>query len=345
MKLKDILNKLIPILKYLSIDKNNRNNDITINSNDKDNNKEYITKSQYKDDIKFYKYLLQLYIENKTEFYIKARERNMKLGGKNYNDSNVITIQDKINWLIIHESPEYKTNIVDKILLHEYSKKILGKDICVPIIKVYNNSEEINFDELPDKFVLKCNHGSGMNILCNDKSKLNIINTKKKLDMWMKINYGLASFEFQYINVKRKIFAEKYLLDEINDYKIYCFNGKPKFIRVQKYLPDHSAKINNYYNLDWTLNEIETGLGNRFIRRPDIEFEKPKNLNLMIEYSEKLSSEFAFVRVDLYEIGDIVYLGEMTFVPSNCAFNCKDLNQSIYLGNILDISKIKEMKY
>ena len=225
--------------------------------------------------------------------------------------------------------------------MHEYSKKILGKDICVPIIKIYNTTEEINFNELPDKFVLKCNHGCGMNILCNNKSKLNITDAKYKLDKWMKKNYALEAFELQYLKVKRKIFAERYLMDDVKDYKIYCFNGKPKFIRVQKSLPDHSGKINNYYNLDWTLNEIETGL-KHFFRRPDIEFEKPKNLNLMLEYSEKLSSEFSFVRVDLYEIDDTVYLGEMTFTPSNCGFNCKDINQSLYLGNMLDISNVKK---
>jgi hypothetical protein len=300
----------------------------------------YILRTKYDDDIKYYNDILKLYIENKTKFYIRSRERYMKMRGKYYNDSNITTIQDKINWLIIHENPEYKANIVDKILLHEYSKKILGIDICVPILKIYNTSDEIDFDELPDKFVLKCNHGSAMNILCNNKSNLNSKEVKKQLDQWMEINYGLIGFEFQYLNVKRKIFAEKYLMDDILDYKIYCFNGKPKFIRVQKYLPDHSAKINNYYNLDWTLNEIESGIQN-YVRRPDYKFERPNNLNLMIEYSEKLSFEFTFVRVDFYEINNTIYLGEMTFTPSNSVFDCKDKNQSLYLGNMLDITKVK----
>ena len=100
---------------------------------------------------------------------------------------------------MIHESPDYKSNIVDKILVHEYSKKILGKDICVPIIKIYNESEEINLDQLPGKFVLKCNHGSGMNILCNNKSNFDIENAKSMLKNWKNINYGLMNSEFQYI--------------------------------------------------------------------------------------------------------------------------------------------------
>ena len=180
-----------------------------------------------------------------------------------------------------------------------------------------------------------------MNILCNNKSQLNETEAKIKLDKWMKINYAINTLEFQYLNVKRKIFAEKYLSDEINDYKIYCFNGIPKFIRVQKSLPDHSGKINNYYNLDWSLNDIETGLPH-FFRNPDIKFEEPKNLDLMLEYSRKLSFDFCFVRVDLYEINNTVYLGEMTFTPSNCGFSCKNENQSLYLGNMLDISKVKD---
>lgn len=305
------------------------------------NKDDYILKSKYLDEIQFYKEILRLYAENKTEFRIRGRKRIMEICGKIYNESNIITIQDKLNWLLIHENPEYKTSIVDKILLHEYSKKILGKDICVPILKIYNSTEEIKLDELPEKFVLKCNHGCGMNILCNNKSTLNLLFAKNKLDNWQKLNYGLRNFEYQYINIKRKIYAEKYLLDNINDYKIYCFNGDPKFIRVQKKLKDEGVKVNNYYNLNWTLNEIETGLGNHFVRRPDMIFEKPKKLDLMIEYAKKLSSEFTFVRVDFYEVDEEIFLGEMTFSPSNIIFNCKDRNQSIYLGELLDISKVK----
>ena len=292
-------------------------------------------------EINFYKNIFQLYVENRTEFYIKGRQRVMESIGKTYNESNIITIQDKLNWLIIHEFPEQKAKLVDKILLHEYSKKILGKDICVPILKKYNNVEEINLKELPDKFILKCNHGSGYNIICNKKSNFDINKAKKLLSKWMKINYGLNNFEYQYINIKRQIFAEKYLCDYINDYKIYCYNGKPKFIRVQKYLPDKSSKINNYYNLDWTLNQIETNLSH-YVRKPEIKFKKPKNLNLMLKYAKKLSAEFAFVRVDFYNLDGKIFLGELTFTPFNIHMNYKDRKQSIYLGKLLNIKKIKK---
>ena len=197
--------------------------------------------------------------------------------------------------------------------------------------------DDIKFNELPDKFVIKCNHGSGMNIICNNKSNLNITETQYILKNWLNTNYGFQNFEYQYINIKRKVFVEKFLADDIIDYKVYCFNGNPKFIRVQKKLINQ--KLNNYYNLDWSLNDIETGLGSYFVRRPDIIVEKPKKLNIMIKYAKKLSSFFTFVRVHFYEIDNEIYLGELTFTPSNMIFNNKDYNQSLYLGNMLDLSK------
>ncbi len=266
---------------------------------------------------------------------MKMRDHNMT-----YDESNLVTIQDKINYLTIHESPDYKSKIVDKIGLHEYSKKVLGKDICVPILKIYNHSNEVNLDELPNKFVLKCNHGSGMNIICNNKEYFNITVAKTLLNKWLSENYGIINYEFQYLNVKPKIFAEEFLKDNIEDYKVYCFHGKPKFIRVQKTIEGEN-KINNYYDLDWKLTDLETGLPH-YHRMENYTFQKPKKLNLMIEYAKKLSSEFVFVRVDFYEFNETIYLGELTFTPSNGIFRLKNQEQCIYLGNLIDVNKIKK---
>ena len=110
---------------------------------------------------------LKMCYKSRSLYYLKSRG---KISTKNI--SQLITIQEKIIYLSIHESPDYKSKIVDKIGLHEYSKKILGKDICVPIIKIYKSINDINLSKLPNKFVLKCNHGSGMNIICNDKGHI-----------------------------------------------------------------------------------------------------------------------------------------------------------------------------
>jgi len=276
--------------------------------------------------------LLEMCYKSRSLYYSKERKLN---------ETNLNTIQQKLNFLMVHESPDFKSKIADKILLHDYSIKKLGFDLCVPIINIYNNSEQIKLEELPDKFVLKCNHGSGMNILCNNKSKFDINNAKSLLNNWKNINYGLNNKEFQYLNIQRKIFSEIYLKDNIEDYKIYCFHGNPKFIRVQKNLEGIKGKVNNYYNIFWKLTDIETGLPG-FYRKPEIIFEKPKNLNLMIDYAKKLSEDFVFVRVDFYNINGRIYLGELTFSPSNLCFHLKNREQSLELGKLIDLTRIKK---
>ena len=285
---------------------------------------------------------VKLYMKNKTEFYFKYRLIYLRKKNITYNESNLTTFQDKVNYLLIHENPELKAGIVDKIKIHQYSKKILGKDICPPILKVYDKIDNINLDELPEKFVLKANHGSGMNLICKDKLHFDINNAKIQLKIWKKINYGLLKSEFQYMLVNKKIFAAPYLGDKINDYQVYCFNNKPKFIRVSKLLFEKNhTTLHNYYDLDWKLTDIDTNL-RPFIRVPSIKIKKPKNLNLMLDYSTKLSANFAFVRIDFYEINNKVYLSEMTFSPSNCLMKFKNVEQSKYLGSLIDISKIRK---
>ena len=274
-----------------------------------------------------YKELLELYIDNREKFYLKGREYIMKQQNKNFNISNVLTIQDKLNYLLVHESPENKSEIVDKILLRNYSTKIIGRDLCVPILKIYNNVDEINLSELPDKFVLKCNHGSGMNIVCKNKEKFNLEEAKNKLKKWMNINYGLASFEYQYINIKRKIFAEKYLTDDIIDYKVNCFNGEPKLIRIKRHVD--GVNVNNFYDLNWTLTNIEFNYSD-FKRDVSIKTNKPINFEKMLDYARKLSNKFCFCRVDFYEVDNVLYLGEMTFSPTNVEMNFNNRSISLY---------------
>ena len=285
---------------------------------------------------------LKAQIENNELLNMCYKSRSMIYGKyRHVNESDLFTIQTKLNYLMVHESPDYKSKIADKILLHNYSIKKLGKDICVPIIKIYNDSEDINLNELPEKFVLKCNHGSGMNILCNNKSNFDINMAKIKLNRWKNINYGLIHSEFQYININSKIFAEIFLKENIEDYKVYCFHGIPKFIRVQKKFKGMHEKINNYYDLNWKLTDLETGIKG-FNRNPDVVFERPKNLDLMLKYSKKLSEDFVFVRVDFYNINGKIYLGEMTFSPSNNGFALKNRNQSLEIGKLIDLKKINK---
>lgn len=177
-----------------------------------------------------------------------------------------------------------------------------------------------------------------MNIVCKDKSKFDLLKAKEALRNWMNINYGLLRFEYQYLKVKKKVFAEKFLSDDIIDYKFNCFNGEPKFIRAKRHI--NGSNINNIYDTNWTLTNIHFNW-TVFVREPNIEFKKPINLEKMIYYSRLLSSEYCFCRVDFYEFDGVVYLGELTFSPTNVEMNYNNQEMRIYLGKMLNISKIK----
>ena len=125
-----------------------------------------------------------------------------------------------------------KGKCADKILLHEYSKRILKKDICNKILKIYDDPNQINISELPEQFVLKANHGSGFNIIVNNKNDLNLEEAKRRLSNWLKIDYSVLHKEFHYSFIKRKVFAEEYIGKDIDDYKFFCYNGKPKFTYI-----------------------------------------------------------------------------------------------------------------
>ena len=155
--------------------------------------------------------------KNKNYYYLKRIEFIEK-NGRQYNESNLVTFEDKLNWLLIHDTNELKGKCADKILLHEYSKIKIGKDICNKIIKIYKNTKQINFNELPDKYVIKTNHGSGFNIIVTNKTELNYTLIKNLLNEWMKIDYGKAGAEFHYSFINILNLNSNYFL---NFYDLY----------------------------------------------------------------------------------------------------------------------------
>jgi len=169
-----------------------------------------------------------------------------------------------------------------------------------------------------------------MNLICNDKKKFNFSKAIKTLKYWKNKNYCFKSSEFQYVYIKRKIFAETFLCDELIDYKIFCFNGEPKFIRLRKIIEwKIIKKIHNHYNIDWKLNKLESNLIG-YVRDPKVKIDKPKHLDLMLKYSKLLSQEFVFVRVDFYEVKNEIYLGELTLSPSNSFLQWKNIKQNAW---------------
>ena len=245
---------------------------------------------------------------------------------RNYNESNLITFEDKLNWLVIHDTNILKGKCSDKILLHYYSKRKLGKDICNKILKIYHSEKELNIKALPNQFVLKTNHGSGYNIIVENKSEFNLSKAKTILKKWMKVDYGIKGAEFHYSFINKKIFVEEYLGKSLKNYKFLCYNGKPKYVYVS--IKEGKNKYRNFYDMNW-----------KFINfyclskpHPKYHYPKPKLFKLMKKYALLLSKDFKFVRVDLYELKNEIRLGELTFIPMNSFFHCKTKEQEIELG-------------
>ena len=253
---------------------------------------------------------------------------------------NPKTIQEKLRWLNINDIPwSNKRNIPlksvcsDKILLREYCTDKIGKDLCVPIIKIYEKPEDINFNELPKKFVIKTNHNSGGNIICKDKDTLDKKETLYKLNTWLKQDYTFRNgFESHYHWIERKCFSEKFMGENLIDYKFWCFNGEPQFIHV---VDDRYSGFMHFNFYDINFNKMSLEQTNH--PASDYLIQKPTRLNDMIEYARILSKEFKFVRVDFYEINNNIYLGELTFVPDVAVFRYKNHNDDIKIGNMLKL--------
>ena len=185
----------------------------------------------------------------------------------------------------------------------------------IPTYGVWNSFDEIDWDILPNQFVLKCNHDSGGLVICRDKSKLNKELAKKKINKCLKTNYFWHGREWVYKNVKTQILAEAYMEDsncrQLSDYKFYCFNGSVKCLYVSTGMEDHKTARMGFYDLDFVKLP--------FIRTDYLTFDKdpnrPEHFDEMIHMAEKLSAGFPFLRVDLYEINGKVYFSELTFIP------------------------------
>lgn len=253
------------------------------------------------------------------------------------NVDNPRTIQEKLSWLNLYDITEEKVNCADKVKLHEYSEKILGKDICVPLLGVWNSPSEIDWAKLPSKFVLKCNHGSGMNIIIQNKGQANRSLCDQKLNRWLKDDFSVRNgYESHYHWIERKVFAEAYLNDghkDLIDYKFLCFNGKPTYCQIIGGRNESSRHL-NYYDMDFNFVNISR---QDFRNNPSIKDKKPACFEEMKNYAEKLSKAFRFVRVDFYEIDGKVYLGEMTFTPGCCCFSYANNTHNLMMGNKLDL--------
>lgn len=236
--------------------------------------------------------------------------------GKKLNLKNPQTFNEKMQWLKLNDRKEIYTTMVDKYDVKKYVANIIGEEYIIPTIGVYDNFDNINFDELPNKFVIKCTHDSGGVVVCKDKSTFNIEIARKKINDCLKKNFYYLGREWPYKNVKPRIIIEKFLDDEKNedliDYKIMCFNGKAQCSFLCLNRRSKEGLNVDFYDLNWNKMPFE-----RHYKQSNIVMEKPENYDLMIELAEKLAKNIPFVRVDFYDIKGKVYFGELTFYPGS----------------------------
>lgn len=247
---------------------------------------------------------------------------------------NPKTFNEKLNWMKLNDrNPKYGM-FVDKFEVRNYIRKTIGSANLNELIGVYNGPEEINFNNLPNSFVLKATHGSDMVLLCKDKSVFNVNIAKETMKSWLKINFYEAWGEFVYAHIKPRLICEKYLSNEneeyLTDYKFFCFHGEPKYIQVYRNID--GVDTVDFYDLEWNHQMFSL-----LFSKSKEGVVKPKALPEMIHLAKKLSKPFKFIRVDFYVVQDKVYFGELTFYPCNGFASFQPSSIDYELGKLLTL--------
>ncbi len=272
-------------------------------------------------------------------------ERFLKYSFRAYQDrkldlENPKSFNEKLQWLKIYDRKDEYTTLTDKYLVREYVKEKIGEKYLIPLLGVWDNAKDIDFDSLPDEFVLKCNHDSGSVVICKDKKTFDKKKAIKKLNKALEIQYFRKSREWNYKNIERKIIAERLMKNndgeqELTDYKYFCFDGEPKFIQVDTgRFTDH---VRNFYDPDWNFIDVKNGCKND----SSIIVPEPKQHKEMLELARKLSLGMAHVRVDFYISNEEILFGELTFHHGGGFMKVEPYEYDLKWGEYLKLPKVK----
>lgn len=275
------------------------------------------------------------------KLYLKVWYRNRM--GYWMDFKNPETFTEKMQWLKLYNRKPIYTTMVDKYAVKKYVGKIIGMEYIIPTIGVWNSFEEIDFDSLPKKFVIKCTHDSGGLIICTDKSSLNINNAKAKIATSLQTDFYSLGREWPYKNVPRKIIAEQYMEDnnsyqnnsvnDLVDYKFYCFNGEPAYCQVIR--NRNICETIDFYDMSW--NHMPFCGLNPKASNGNTPVEKPNCFNKMLSIVRKLSNGIPFSRIDLYLIDSRIFFGEITFFPGSGIGMFTPNNWNKKLGDMIDL--------
>ena len=262
--------------------------------------------------------------------------------GKKLNWDNPQTFNEKLQWLKVYDrNPEY-CRMVDKYEVKKYVADLIGEEYIISTLGVWDSFDDIDFDQLPDKFVLKCTHDSGSVVICQNKSSFDVDKAREKLEKKLKRNMFWWGREWPYKNVKPRILAEQFMEDdsgELRDYKFMCFNGE---VRCSFTCTDRFSGKGlhvTFFDKDWNVMPFERSY-------PSVKEGVPKPLNYekMLVLAEKLSADIPFVRVDFYEVGGQIYFGELTFFPGNGMEAFQPEEWDYRLGEWIDLPNKETIK-
>lgn len=226
---------------------------------------------------------------------------------------NPKTFNEKLQWLKVHYRNPIMPACADKVEVRKIVSKEIGEEYLIPIYGVWDNVQDIKLDKLPNQFVLKSSHASGQVIITKNKNKMDFPNEIKKMKKWLKTNYYYSSGEWIYKDIKPRIICEQLLEQENNedlrDYRVFCFNGKAKFIAVDFNITDKKNTRRNLYDLNWKLINAKIS----YPQETSYIVKKPDKFEELIYLSEKLASDFPHTRVDFYIVKEKLFFGEITF--------------------------------
>lgn len=248
----------------------------------------------------------RLYIKLQYLFYMRKR---LEL-------KHPKTFTEKIQWLKLYNRKEEYHQLVDKFEVKKIVASMIGEEYIIPTLGVWDSFDEINFSELPDKFVLKTTQGSHSSMICRDKRHFDKERAKESFKTWMKSSPYEKFREWAYKGVKPRILAEQYVElkegEDLVDYKFYCFAGKPLYCQVIK--DRTTGETIDFFDRDWNHQEF-FGLWSK-VMQSKVMIVRPINYEKMLEIAEKLSQGMPFLRVDLYNLEGRIYFGELTFYPA-----------------------------
>lgn len=277
-------------------------------------------------------YQISRFIPDKIFLKLKFR----KNFGRFPNLDSPVSFNEKITWLKLYLKHSKYTDLVDKYRVKAIVGEKIGLEHIIPTLGVWKRAEDIDFQLLPNQFVLKTTHGSGDVIICKDKSQLDIIKIQSDLNKALRTDLYLKTREWPYKNVTRQIIAEQFMVDEsgteLKDYKFFCFGGHPKFFKIDfGRFQEHHA---NYYDLDGRL--LPFGEAD-FMPIPERKFTLPSNFTDMVAIASTLSTNLPFVRIDLYNVNGQIFFGEITFFPASGVGKIEPESWDYKIGELLQL--------